>query len=81
MKQSEKLLNNTYNRIHKKTSNELVERADEKEDIKEYNAERKEYIAGDKRKPFEVNQHVRLLVKDKKAGIDYKRYKNTRNIL
>ena len=76
MKQSEKLLNNTYNRIHKKTSNELVERADEKEDLKEYNAKRKSYIAGDKRKPFDVGQYVRILIKDKKAGIGYKKYKN-----
>ena len=76
MQQSEKLLNNTYNRIHKKTSNELVERNDEKKDIKEYNDKRTEHIAGDKRKDFEVDQHVRILVKDKKPGIDYKRYKN-----
>ena len=76
MKQSEKLLNNTYNRIHKKTSNELVERGDEKENIKEYNAKRKSFIAGDKRKPFEAGQYVRLLVKDKKPGIGYKKYKN-----
>ena len=76
MRQSEKLLNNTYNRIHKKTSNELVERNDEKEDIKEYNSKRATFIAGDKRKGFEAGQHVRLLVKSKKPGIDYKRYKN-----
>ena len=76
MRQSEKLLNNTYNRIHKKTSNELVERGDEKENIREYNTKRKTFQAGDKRLPFEVGEHVRLLVKDKKAGIDYKRYKN-----
>ena len=76
MKQSEKLLNNTYNRIHKQTSNELVERNDEKEDIKEYNNKRTDFQAGDKRKDFEVGQHVRILVKSKKPGIDYKRYKN-----
>ena len=76
MKQSEVLLNNTYNRIHKKTSNELVERSDEKENLKEYNSKRKSFVAGDKRKPFEVGQYVRLLVKDKKPGIDYKKYKN-----
>ena len=76
MKQSEKLLNNTFNKIHKKTSNELVERGDEEENIKEYNSKRKSFIAGDKRLPFEVGQHVRILIKDKKAGIAYKRYKN-----
>ena len=76
MRQSEKLLNNTFNRIHKKTSNELVERGDEKENILEYNRKRKTFIAGDKRKVFEVGQHVRKLVKSKKPGIDYKRYKN-----
>ena len=76
MRQSEKLLNNTYNRIHKATSNELVERADAKKDLQEYNNERKTYIAGDRRKPFDIGQHVRLLVKEAKQGIDYKRYKN-----
>jgi len=76
MRQSEKLLNNTYNRIHKKTSNELVERDDEKKDINEYNDTRKSFIAGDKRKPFDVGQHVRILEKSKKPGIEYKRYKN-----
>ena len=76
MQQSEKLLNNTYNRIHHKTSNELVERADEKENILEYNRKRKTFQAGDKRAPFVVGQHVRILVKSKKPGIDYKRYKN-----
>ena len=76
MKQAQKLLNNTYNRIHKKTSNELVDRSDEKEDLKEYNTKRKSFIAGDKRNPFEVGQYVRILIKDKKPGIDYKKYKN-----
>lgn len=76
MQQAEKLLNNTYNRIHKKTANELVERSDEKEDLKEYNTTRKTFIAGDKRKPFEVGQHVRLLIKEKITGIAYKKYKN-----
>ena len=76
MQQSEKLLNNTYNRIHKKTSNEVVERADEKENIREYNSGRKSFIAGDKRKPFKVGDYVRLQIKSKKPGIDYKRYKN-----
>jgi len=76
MRQGQKLLNNTYNRIHKKTSNELVKRGDEKENIKEYNDERKKFVAGDKRKPFEVGQHVRLLVKEHKKRLDYKRYKD-----
>ena len=76
MRQSEKLMNNTYNRIHKKTPNELVERAEKKENILEYNRARKTYVAGDKRKDFNVGDHVRLLVKSKKPGIDYKRYKN-----
>ena len=76
-KQSEKLLNNTFNRIHKKTSNELVERGDVKLNLKEYNDKRKTLVAGDKRKPFEVGEYVRILEpKKKRTGIDYKRYKN-----
>ena len=73
---SQKLLNQTYNRIHKLTPNELIKRGSKEENIKEYNQKRATYIAGDKRKPFEVGDHVRLLVKEKKSGISYKSYKN-----
>ena len=76
MEQSETLLNNTFNKIHKRTSNELVTRGDEEENIKVYNAKRKAFVPGDKRKQFAVGTHVRLLVKSKKPGISYKRYKN-----
>ena len=76
IEQSEKLLNNQFNRIHRKTPNELVERGDKKKDILEYNKKRVSYIQGDKRKQFEVGTYVRMLIKDVKPGIDYKSYKN-----
>ena len=76
MKQAEKILNNTVNRIHKKTPNEMVNRNDTQQDIKEFNKKRKKYVPGDNRKEFEVGQHVRVLIKDKKPGIGYKSYKN-----
>ena len=76
MKQSEVLLNNTYNRIHKMTSNEVVERGDKKENILEFNRARKSFIAGDKRKPFKVGDYVRIQIKPKKEELGFKRYKN-----
>ena len=76
MKKAQVLLNNTMNKFWKKTPNEVAENFDAKEALKLYNGTRKQFVAGDKRKPFEAGQHVRLLVKDKKAGIDYKSYKN-----
>jgi hypothetical protein len=76
LSQAEKLLNQTYNRIHKKTSNEIVKSSKE-ENLKQYNKKRPQYIEGDKRKPFAVGDHVRILIKEKKAGIAYKSYKNT----
>jgi hypothetical protein len=75
LSQAEKLLNQTYNRIHKKTSNEIVKSSKE-ENLKQYNKKRPQYIAGDKRLPFIAGDHVRILVKEKKAGIGYKSYKN-----
>jgi hypothetical protein len=76
LSQSEKLLNQTYNRIHKKTANELVKTTNKKDNLKTFNDSRLDYIAGDKRKPFAVGDHVRILVKEKKAGIGYKSYHN-----
>ena len=76
MQQSEVLLNQTFNRIHKLTPNEIVKRGSMKENIKEYNDTRKEYQQGDKRKPLEVGTHVRILVKEPKSGLDYKSYNN-----
>jgi hypothetical protein len=75
MKQSEILLNQTYNRIHKGTPNELVSR-DKDDNIKTFNDTRKEYVQGDKRKELNVGDHVRILVKKAKTGLDYKSYKN-----
>ena len=77
LEQSQKLLNNQYNRIHKKTPNEMVERNEEKTDITEYNSQRKSYIAGDNRKPFEVGTYVRLQVKSDKPSLKDRFYKNT----
>jgi len=74
MKQSEALLNNTYNKYHKLTPNEVATK-DTDETVKAYNRTRKSFIAGDKRKEFEVNQHVRIQIKEKKPGIGYKTYK------
>ena len=71
---AQKLCNNAYSSIHKKSPNEVV---DEKMDsLKTYNATRKTYIKGDNRGELGVGQHVRLLVKKAKQGIDYKSYKN-----
>ena len=76
MNQAEKIMNNTFNKNHKLTPNEVAEEKDSKKSLNTYNSSRKQFVAGDKRKDFEVGQHVRLLVKEKKAGLDYKTYKN-----
>ena len=74
LKQSQILMNETYNRIQKKTPNEA---ADEKQDenVKKFNKKRKTYVAGDKRK-LEVGDYVRIIKKGKeKIGLEYKSYK------
>ena len=70
---AQKLCNETFSSIHKKTPNEL---ADQKIDtLITYNKTRKSYIKGDNRGELDVGQHVRLLIKKAKQGIDYKSYK------
>ena len=76
LKQSQILMNNTFSSIHKKTPKEMVSEGKQAENIKKFNKTRKSYISGDKRKEFEIGQHVRILVKDKKTGIEFKSYKN-----
>ena len=73
-KQAETLMNNTMNKYHRLTPNEVAEKS-EKELLSVYNGTRQRHVAGDNRKPFEVGQHVRILAKAKKAGLDYKTYK------
>ena len=76
LKQTQKLLNETFNRIHGASPNELVEKSTKFFNIRGYNSERKEYIAGDRRKPFVVGQRVRIVTKPAKgADIGYKSYK------
>lgn len=77
LQQAEKLKNQTYNRIHKLTANEMVKRGDKEKNIKEYNSSRKEFVAGDKRKPFDTGEYVRIQVKKEKGGsVGFKSYKN-----
>jgi hypothetical protein len=78
VKKSEHLCNQTVSKFHKKTPNELAddEKTDMKAVLKKYNSTRKSYIKGDKRKAFVAGDHVRVLVKDQKAGIGFKSYKN-----
>ena len=76
--QTEKIVNNTLNRIQQKSPNEIIEeRVPEKQLVAKYNSTRKSYKSGDNRLPFEVGDLVRILIKKKKsADIDYKSYKN-----
>jgi hypothetical protein len=76
--QTEKIVNNTYNRIQKKSPNEIIEeKVSEKELVAKYNSTRKSFKSGDKRNPFEVGDLVRILIKKKKGSdIAYKSYKN-----
>ena len=77
LSQTEKLLNETFNRIHGASPNELVEKSKKEFNIKTYNKSRGTYIAGDNRKEFEVGQRVRIQIKKEKgADIGYKTYKS-----
>jgi hypothetical protein len=78
VRKSETLCNQTVSKFHKITPNEIAddEKTDMKQVLKKYNSTRKSYIKGDKRKPFVAGDHVRVLVKDQKAGIGFKSYKN-----
>ena len=75
--QTQKLLNETFNRIQGGSPNELVEKSTKMFNIKSYNKARKNYIAGDRRKPFVVGQRVRVQIKKEKGGeLGFKSYKN-----
>lgn len=75
--QTQKLLNQSLNRIQKATPNESVaKKATQKELLTQYNRTRATHVAGDSRKEFQVGDWVRIQVKKPKAGIDYKSYKN-----
>lgn len=76
LQQTEKLLNSTYNRVHKATPDELVAKSNKEFNIKTYNQGRKSYIAGDTRLPFVVGQRVRIQIKkDKGLDLKFKSYK------
>ena len=74
MQKSEVLINQTYNKIHKQTPNEAVENKLE-DNKKVYNKSRKQHISTTKRE-LQVGDHVRILIKDKKTGLDFKSYKD-----
>ena len=76
VRKSQLMCNETMNKNHNKTPNQLVESKDIDKIIKKYNSTRKSYVAGDKRLPFTVDTWVRILVKKPKASLDYKTYKN-----
>jgi hypothetical protein len=77
LKQTQNLLNSTLNRIHGASPNQIVEKNTKFFNIRGYNSERKSYIAGDRRKPFEIGQRVRIVTKPAKgADIGYKSYKD-----
>lgn len=73
VKKAQDQLNNCYSKIQKKSPNEAA--INPKEARKKYNSTRKSYIQGDKRNELNVGDHVRLLIKKPKAGIDFKSYK------
>ena len=72
IQKAETLVNNSYNSINKKTPLESAELA-ESTTTANYNKARKKGVPGRKLK---TGDWVRILVKDMKAGIDYKSYKS-----
>ena len=72
IKRSETLVNNTYNKINKRTPLESAELA-ESTTTGNYNKARKKGLPG---RHLQVGDWVRILIKDKKAGIGYKSYKS-----
>ena len=72
--QSETLMNQTMNRIQKKTPNESAE-TDKKEVLSNYNKTRSKHIPSTNRE-LQIGDFVRVLVRDvTKAKLDYKSYK------
>ena len=77
LRQTERIVNNTLNRIQKKSPNEIVdEKVSEEDLLKQYNRTRKSYMSADKRLPFNIGDKVRILIKKKGGGLEYKSYKN-----
>ena len=75
VRKSQVLINATYNRIQKKTPNEVTEQKHD-ETLKKFNSKRKTFVKGDKRKEFDIGQRVRILTDEKvRRGIGYKSYK------
>ena len=72
IKKAQVLVNNSYNANNKKTPLESAEMA-ESTTVGNYNKARKKGLPGRKLK---TGDWVRLLVKDKKAGVGFKSYKN-----
>jgi hypothetical protein len=72
--QSQTLMNQTVNRIQKKTPNESAESA-KKEVVSNYNTTRSKHIPSTNRE-LQIGDFVRILVRDvTKAKLDYKSYK------
>ena len=75
MEQTEVIMNNTFNKFHKDVPTEVAKKS-RKDLISTYNKTRKTHVAGDNRGEFDVGQHVRLLLKEKKGKLGYKTYKD-----
>jgi hypothetical protein len=78
--QVEKITNNKFNSVHKKTPNELADDAKEekeKEIVKQYNKKRKKYIPSPKTTKLKEGDFVRilLLTHGKDKGLAFKSYK------
>ena len=72
---SQNMANNTFNKIQKKTPLEAAD-IGIKAALNNYNKTRKTYVQGDKRGELKIGDHVRILIKKPKAGIDFKSYKD-----
>ena len=73
--QSEKIQNNTYNRIQKATPNEAAEKKFDETKLS-YNKKRATHQESVKRE-LEIGDHVRILIRSiEKTKLDYKSYKN-----
>ena len=78
LKQATDLVNNSYNRVLKMTANEASEKYGTKEEsrklLDEYNKHR-EKADEDRRKPLNVGDMVRIVMKSQKANPFYKAYR------
>ena len=79
LKQTEKIVNGSYNRVLKMSAEEAVEKYNNPEEmakiITKYNAQREKWDT-DRRKQLEVGDYVRIVVKStKESGTFYKAYR------